>query len=68
MANLNTLKTSFTAEYIGDGGKSGGTYTCSSVKNDASDAGIELAARAVTDLQSKMVKKIFKVVGAELTR
>ena len=67
MAQSTIVKTQYVVEYMGDGTKSGGTYTYSNLKHTASDDQIELAARAVTDLQSKTVKNIFKVVSAEIS-
>ena len=67
MAESTVLKTQFTIEYQGDGNKSGGTYTCSRLKHTASDDQIDLAARAVGDLQSKVAKKIFKIVSTEIS-
>ena len=66
MAQMTVIKTQFTLEYAGEGGKSGGSYTCSSLVHTASDAQIDLAARAVGDLQAKTVSGIFKTVSAEI--
>ena len=67
MAQQLTVKTGFVLEYEGVGGKNGGTYTNSSVKHGATDAQINLAARAVGELQVKNVSRIYKVVGTELS-
>jgi len=67
MAQSTAIKTQFAIEYHGEGDKSGGTFTFSNLKHTASDGQIELTARAIGDLQSKLVKKIYKIVSAEIT-
>jgi len=52
---------------MGDGEKSGGTYSFSNLKHTASNEQIDGTARAITDLQAKTAKRFFKVVSSELS-
>ena len=68
MANTEVIKTQFRIEYAGDTpDKSGGSYTYSNLRHDATNAGIEQTARAIASLQTKAVRGIFRQAVTQIT-
>jgi len=59
MAVIKEQRKAFQLAYQGIGTKSGGCYTYNNIKNEASDENVDLMARAVGDLQSKIVEGVY---------
>ena len=66
MATATHKATKLIIEYAGEGDKSGGTYSNSSIKPAATAAGLLQTAEGVGDLQTKTTRKVYKDVETEL--
>jgi len=67
MVQATITKTRLNIEFTGTGGKSGGSYNLACIKPGAADESLYAAAYALNDLQTDLLKKVFKSVETVLS-